>query len=70
MAYNQVNNDAKTNGELLNKRAVASLLGVSPRTVDAWMRSRRLSYYKIGRTVRFTRTAVEACLAKFEIRSA
>lgn len=38
---------------LLSKAEIAAFFGVTPRTVDAWMRQRRICYFKIGRTVRF-----------------
>jgi len=38
---------------LLNKRQVAVKLGVSKRTVDVWMRAKRLPYVKLGKSVRF-----------------
>jgi len=38
---------------LLNKRQVAVKLGVSKRTVDMWMRAKRLPYVKLGKSVRF-----------------
>jgi excisionase family DNA binding protein len=38
---------------LLNKRALAAKLDISKRTVDAWMKNKRLPYVKIGKTVRF-----------------
>jgi excisionase family DNA binding protein len=41
------------NDGLLNKRSLAVKLGISKRTVDAWMRQKRLVYIKVGKTVRF-----------------
>jgi excisionase family DNA binding protein len=38
---------------LLNKRRLAVKLGISKRTVDAWMKEKRLPFIKIGKTVRF-----------------
>jgi excisionase family DNA binding protein len=38
---------------LLNKRTLAEKLGVSKRTVDAWMKRKRLPYIKVGKSVRF-----------------
>ncbi len=38
---------------LLSKRALAPRLQISVRTVDEWMRQKRLPYIKIGKTVRF-----------------
>jgi excisionase family DNA binding protein len=38
---------------LLNKRGLAVKLNISKRTVDAWMKMRRLPFIKVGKTVRF-----------------
>lgn len=38
---------------LLNKRSLALKLGISKRTVDAWMKKKRLPFIKVGKTVRF-----------------
>ena len=38
---------------LLNKRTLAVKLGISKRTVDAWMHQKRLPFIKVGKTVRF-----------------
>ena len=38
---------------LLNKGELAVKLDISKRTVDAWMKSRRLPFIKVGKTVRF-----------------
>ncbi len=39
--------------KLLTKAQVAQLCQVTERTIDAWMQSGYLVYYKLGRTVRF-----------------
>lgn len=46
--------------DLLDVRAVAALLGVSPRTVE---RLTELPYYKIGRCRRYRRIDVDQYLA-------
>jgi excisionase family DNA binding protein len=38
---------------LLNKKQMAELLNVTPRSVDNWMKRGLLPYLKIGRSVRF-----------------
>jgi len=43
----------------LTKKDVANLLRITTRSVDEWMRKRRLPFYKIGRTVRFKLADVE-----------
>ena len=50
------------NDNLLTKAQVAEFCGVTQRTIDAWMRTGLLTYYKIGRTVRFLREDVMAHL--------
>jgi excisionase family DNA binding protein len=38
---------------LITKKELAAYLGITERTVEAWMRLRYVPYIKIGRTVRF-----------------
>jgi len=38
---------------LLNKRSLAVKLDISKRTVNAWMKKKRLPFIKVGKTVRF-----------------
>ena len=45
--------DEHTSDCLLTKKQLAARLGVSPRTVDQYMRSGRLCFLKLGKTVRF-----------------
>ena len=48
----------------IGKREVAKRLGKKPRTVDNWMKRGLLPYYKVGRTVTFRWSEVEAFLAQ------
>ena len=41
------------NDGLLDKRGLAVRLDISKRTVDTWMRQKRLPFIKIGKMVRF-----------------
>jgi len=61
----------KPNVPLLNKRELAAALGLkSPRGIDGWVRSRRISYLRIGhRTLLFSLPQVLADLQKFEVRA-
>ena len=43
----------QTSDGLLTKRELAARLRVSTRTVDEWMRAKRLAFLKCGKTVRF-----------------
>lgn len=51
---------------LITRLDVAHLSSVSPRTVDRWVKGRKIPYIKIGRTLRFRWAAVEAALVRFE----
>ena len=44
----------------LNRKQLAERYGVSLRTVDRWVRRRRISYMKIGRSVRFKSDVVDS----------
>jgi excisionase family DNA binding protein len=59
--------DASTG--LRTKSDVSRLAQVSIRTVDLWMREKKIPFIKVGRSVRFRWTAVEAALLKFERKS-
>jgi excisionase family DNA binding protein len=52
---------------LLNKRELAVKLRISKRTVDAWMKNKRLCFVKIGKTVRFRWPDVLAKLNSFRV---
>ena len=54
---------------LLNKRQVAEKCGISMRTLDDWVKGRKIPCIKIGRVVRFNWPAVEIALRKFERKS-
>jgi hypothetical protein len=58
--------DRATDG-LLSKREVAARLRISPRTLDQWMRKKRVPYLKISKSVRFHWPAVLQRLNEFRI---
>jgi excisionase family DNA binding protein len=51
---------------LITRLDVAHLASVSPRTIDRWVKERKIPYIKVGRTLRFRWAAVEAALVRFE----
>lgn len=55
-------------GELLTFREAAEFLGIRPATLQAWTSTGRydIPFLKIGRLVRFKRSALEAWLRKRE----
>jgi hypothetical protein len=53
--------------EILDKRETARRLKKSVRTVDAWMKARRLPYIKCGRSVMFRWGAVLEKLESFRV---
>lgn len=64
------NNNATVDGAcdgLLDKPELAAKLRISKRTVDAWMRKRRLPFIKIGKTVRFNWQDVLAKLGQYQV---
>ena len=50
--------------QLLTKNQLAAFFQVTTRTIEAWMSADRLSYLKIGRTVRFRMVDVIAHLER------
>lgn len=48
----------------LDKFAMAEMLRITPRTLDIWMRDKRVPYIKIARTVRFDVEIVREYLRK------
>ena len=50
--------------QFINKEEVAARLGKTLRTVDNWMQRGLLPYFKIGRSVSFKWSDVEAHLAQ------
>jgi excisionase family DNA binding protein len=52
---------------LLNKRGLAVKLSISKRTVDAWMRQKRLPFIKAGKTVRFRWPDVLEKLSEYRV---
>lgn len=59
-------NSSATDG-LLDKPELAVKLRISKRTVDAWMKKRRLPFIKIGKTVRFNWQDVLAKLGQHRV---
>jgi excisionase family DNA binding protein len=60
--------DRATDG-LLSKKEVAARLRISPRTLDQWMRKKRVPFFKVGKTVRFRFAAVLQKLKQFEVNA-
>ena len=44
--------------ELITKKQLAKRVGVTPRTIESWMRLGHVPYIKIGRSVRFDEEGV------------
>jgi hypothetical protein len=44
--------------------------GVSPRTLDNWLRTRKIPYYKIGSMLFFSIERCDAALERFQIKPA
>ena len=52
----------------ITKTQLAKYLGVSPRTVDNYVSTRKIPYIKIGRTIRFRLAAVEKALERYTVK--
>lgn len=55
----------KEEPRLFTTRQIAEFVGVSPRTIQNWVRGGIISYYKIGKPIRFCPEKVLADLEKF-----
>jgi excisionase family DNA binding protein len=53
--------------EILDKRETARRLKKSVRTVDAWMKAKKLPYVKVGRSVLFRWSAILDRLEAFRV---
>ena len=63
------NDPEKPSGRLLSKRQLASLLGVSERTIDGFVAERRIPRLRLSaRLTRFSLPKVEAALARYEVK--
>ena len=55
-------------GEVLDKRKAAQFLDVSSRTLDAWMRRRRIPFAKLpSGMIRFQKAQLIEFLKKYEV---
>jgi excisionase family DNA binding protein len=62
--------DPYLNGEVLDKPEASKLLKISTRTLDAWMRARRVPYSKLPTgTVRFRRSQLLEFIEKYQVAS-
>ena len=59
--------EAPADFTLLTAPQIAKACNVSRRTVDNWLKTRKVPYVKIGASVRFHRPSVMAALAKFTV---
>ncbi len=56
-------------GWLADKSGVAARYLVSERTIDNWIRRRRIPFIKCGRVVRFNLAQCDAALERFTVRA-
>jgi excisionase family DNA binding protein len=55
--------------QLLSKRELAPVLGVSVRTIDNWIAQRRIPYVRLSaRLIRFDLERVKGALARYEVK--
>ena len=53
--------------EILDKREIAKRMRKSIRTIDAWMKAKKLPYMKVGKTVLFRWSAILEKLDSFRV---
>ena len=65
MSTQKISNRISSNGDLLDEKAAAELLDLSPGTLSVWRSTGRyqLPFLKIGRKVRYRRADLHAWLA-------
>jgi predicted DNA-binding transcriptional regulator AlpA len=63
---------AEINDELLTEDQAAQLLGIKPQTLSVWRCQKRydLAYIKLGRLIRYRRSACERFLESRTVRQA
>jgi excisionase family DNA binding protein len=63
-----MNENYNTNDEVLDKPTAAELLKISTRTLDDWMRKKRIPFCKLpSGTVRFRRAQLMDFISKYEV---
>ena len=54
---------------LVRRRVIERRYGISPRTLDYWMKHRRIPSHKIGGTLIFSIANCDAALSRFEVQA-
>jgi len=54
-----VNSSSSTSGENFTTQQAADYLRVSARTLQRWVREKKIEFVKLGRLIRFTKTALD-----------
>jgi hypothetical protein len=71
MSEQEKNSQSANDAGLVNKRVVAQAASASTRSVDNWIRDRKIPVVRISkRCVRFHLPSVLAALRKFEVKEA
>jgi hypothetical protein len=71
MSKQESNSTSGDDAGLVNKRVVAQITSASTRSVDNWIRERKIPVVRISkRCVRFHLPSVLAALRKFEVKEA
>jgi excisionase family DNA binding protein len=64
MAVTTINPILPQNADLLNNDQAAAYIGVTPRTLEVWRCTKRhpISFIKVGRLVKYRKSALDAFL--------
>jgi excisionase family DNA binding protein len=64
MAATTINFTSPQNADLLNNDQAAAYIGVTPRTLEVWRCTKRhpISFIKVGRLVKYRKSALDAFL--------
>jgi hypothetical protein len=56
------------NSQYTDKLGISRRYGVCPRTIDAWVREKKIPHIKIGRLLRFCVPRCDDALRRFEVK--
>ncbi len=65
----QKTNDYITDTKLVSEKEIATDMGISPRTVRRLRQARVLPFYRVGKSVRYSREECHRALQQYRVRA-